>query len=178
MDFRLETLGNPHDFSAEKTAADEMSAKINGKELRITVTRISDFEIFLSITEDGRTRNRRVFVADASDGKWVAAGGLSRFYRDLTQEKARKGRKKGLAEGPKAITPPMPAVVVRIPVTVGDSVQAGDPVIVVSAMKMETTLMASFAGRVEKINAAVGDKVMPGEILVDIVPAEETQKTE
>ncbi|HOS98411.1 MAG TPA: acetyl-CoA carboxylase biotin carboxyl carrier protein subunit [Deltaproteobacteria bacterium] len=38
----------------------------------------------------------------------------------------------------------------------------------VSAMKMETTLSAPFPGIVTRINCAEGDKVMPGQILVDI----------
>lgn len=178
MDFALENLGRELCFSAEKTGEGELLAVIGEKTLQVRVTRISDHEIFLSVTEEGRTWNKRVFVADTPEGKWVAAGGLSRFYRDLEQEKARRGKKKGLAEGPRPITPPMPAVVVRIPVAVGDAVAAGDPVIVVSAMKMETTLSASFPGTVTKINAAVGDKVMPGDILVDIAPAEEAAKME
>jgi pyruvate carboxylase len=35
-------------------------------------------------------------------------------------------------------------------------------------MKMETTLFAPFDGTVKKVNVAEGDKVMPGDILVDI----------
>jgi biotin carboxyl carrier protein len=50
----------------------------------------------------------------------------------------------------------------------GDSVQKGDNVIVLTAMKMETTLTAPFPGRVKGINVSVGEKVMPGKILVDI----------
>jgi biotin carboxyl carrier protein len=40
-------------------------------------------------------------------------------------------------------------------------------------MKMETTLYAPYNGTVEKINTSIGDKVMPGEILVDIKKNEE-----
>jgi len=62
----------------------------------------------------------------------------------------------------------MPSVVIRIMVAEGDSVQKGDSVIVLTAMKMETTLTAPFSGRVTGINVSVGEKVMPGKILVDI----------
>jgi pyruvate carboxylase len=41
-------------------------------------------------------------------------------------------------------------------------------VIVVESMKMETTLSAPSDGRVRAVNVAAGDKVMPGQILVDI----------
>jgi 3-methylcrotonyl-CoA carboxylase alpha subunit len=62
----------------------------------------------------------------------------------------------------------MPSVVMAALVKVGDLVEKGQEVVVLSAMKMETTLRAPFRGRVIKINAHVGDKVMPGEILVDL----------
>jgi biotin carboxyl carrier protein len=62
----------------------------------------------------------------------------------------------------------MPSVVVRILVAEGDQVEKGQGVVVVMAMKMETTLRAPFSGKMLKINVSVGDKVMPGQILVDI----------
>ncbi len=40
-------------------------------------------------------------------------------------------------------------------------------------MKMETTLQAPYAGRVTRINAVEGEKVMPGLILMDIERQEE-----
>jgi 3-methylcrotonyl-CoA carboxylase alpha subunit len=62
----------------------------------------------------------------------------------------------------------MPAVVVGVLVSEGDLVELGDRLLVISAMKMETTLTAPRDGRVAAVNVAVGDKVMPGTILVDI----------
>jgi len=69
----------------------------------------------------------------------------------------------------------MPAVVISIPVSEGDVVEKGQAVVIVSAMKMETTLTAPFNGTVKKINTTEGDKVMPGDILVDIDKSESNQ---
>jgi biotin carboxyl carrier protein len=66
----------------------------------------------------------------------------------------------------------MPAVVVKIMVAVGQQVKAGEGLVVVSAMKMETTLSAPFDARVVKINVAVDDKVAPGDTLVDLEAVE------
>jgi len=71
-------------------------------------------------------------------------------------------------ETPGEVTPPMPAVVVRILIHEGDRVKRGQGLIVVTAMKMETTLVAPSDGRVKKINTSEGAKVVPGEILVEI----------
>ena len=68
------------------------------------------------------------------------------------------------------VTPPMPSVVVKVLVEEGQTVARGDHLVVVSAMKMETTLTAPFEGRVARINVAAGDKVRPGDILVDLEP--------
>ncbi|HEX3131232.1 MAG TPA: carboxyl transferase domain-containing protein [Thermoanaerobaculia bacterium] len=55
---------------------------------------------------------------------------------------------------------PAPAVVVAVPVREGEEVQAGDPLVVLEAMKMETTVPAPAAGRVRKVlvrkNSQVG----------------------
>ena len=47
--------------------------------------------------------------------------------------------------------------------------------VVVSAMKMETTLKAPYNGTVMQINTAEGEKVMPGEILADIKEIKEEE---
>jgi 3-methylcrotonyl-CoA carboxylase alpha subunit len=66
----------------------------------------------------------------------------------------------------------MPAVVTKLLVAEGDPVEKGQGVVVVSAMKMDTTLVAPFDGVVTRINVAEGDKVTPQQVLVDIAPAE------
>ena len=71
----------------------------------------------------------------------------------------------------------MPAVVVRILIQEGDQVEKGQGLVVVSAMKMETTLCAPLAGEVTAIHTSVEEKVAPGEILVEIkTPEQETTK--
>ncbi|MCU0578664.1 MAG: hypothetical protein MUF69_03870, partial [Desulfobacterota bacterium] len=74
----------------------------------------------------------------------------------------------GLDEEPGEVTPPMPAVVVRLLVREGEMVVKGQGLVVVSAMKMETTLKAPMDGVVRKINTALQAKVMPGDRLVEI----------
>jgi biotin carboxyl carrier protein len=59
-------------------------------------------------------------------------------------------------------------VVVKVLVAVGDAVTRGQPLVVVSAMKMETTLVAPKDGTVSEIKAKEGDKVNPSDVLVHI----------
>jgi urea carboxylase len=55
-------------------------------------------------------------------------------------------------------------------VETGQQVSAGDPLIVLEAMKMETTVGSPLSGRVVRIMANPGQDVMPGQPLVAIVP--------
>jgi acetyl/propionyl-CoA carboxylase alpha subunit/acetyl-CoA carboxylase carboxyltransferase component len=63
-----------------------------------------------------------------------------------------------------------PAVVVSIPVAVGDEVRAGDVVVVVEAMKMETSLTAPFDGRVRQVLAGANVHVAAQAPLVRLEP--------
>jgi pyruvate carboxylase subunit B len=62
----------------------------------------------------------------------------------------------------------MPGNIVEVLVKVGDSVKAGQAVLITEAMKMETEVHANVAGIVKAVHVAKGDRVTPGEILVEI----------
>jgi acetyl-CoA carboxylase carboxyltransferase component/pyruvate/2-oxoglutarate dehydrogenase complex dihydrolipoamide acyltransferase (E2) component len=66
---------------------------------------------------------------------------------------------------------PAPAVVVAMPVTAGEEVDAGQTVAVLESMKMETAVRAPFAGRVRDVVAAVNTQVDGGAVLLRIDPA-------
>ncbi|MEE4360660.1 MAG: sodium-extruding oxaloacetate decarboxylase subunit alpha [Pseudomonadales bacterium] len=76
------------------------------------------------------------------------------------------GRPRITADGDVGTT--MPGNIVDVLVAEGDSVQAGQAVIVVEAMKMETEVQAPIAGTVVSVNVQKGDRVTPGEALVQI----------
>ena len=50
----------------------------------------------------------------------------------------------------------------------GDTVKAGQAVLITEAMKMETEVQAAIAGKITAIHVAKGDRVNPGEILIEI----------
>jgi acetyl-CoA/propionyl-CoA carboxylase, biotin carboxylase, biotin carboxyl carrier protein len=69
----------------------------------------------------------------------------------------------GSAEG--TISSPMQATVVKVLVSPGDSVVAGDLVCVLEAMKMEQPIMAPKDGTVESVGVNVGDSITGGHII-------------
>lgn len=128
----------------------------------MSVKEVSSNHLHLDV--NGRPMN--LFLAPTSEGAWVWVEGRARFVQDA--EKAARRKAKSPMETPGMVTPPTPASVVRIMVEVGQNVRKGQPLIVVSAMKMEMTLSAPYSGVVAAVNAQVGAQVRPGEILVEI----------
>ena len=76
------------------------------------------------------------------------------------------------ADGDHAVMAPMPGRVVRVLVAPGDTVQAGQGLAVVEAMKMENEVASPAAGVVSDVRAAAGDSVESGAVLV-VVSIEE-----
>ena len=58
--------------------------------------------------------------------------------------------------------------VYQIPTTVGQSVQAGDAVVIIEAMKMEIPVVAPEAGTIASIDVAVGDAIEAGAVLATL----------
>ncbi|HEX8183510.1 MAG TPA: biotin carboxylase N-terminal domain-containing protein [Blastocatellia bacterium] len=67
---------------------------------------------------------------------------------------------------------PMPGQVLKILVAAGQQISAGDPLVVLEAMKMEQTIRASTEGVVEAVLVKQGDVVAPGDVLVHIAPSQ------
>nr|WP_241095106.1 biotin/lipoyl-containing protein [Marinicauda algicola] len=61
----------------------------------------------------------------------------------------------------------MPGLVVAVNVAEGQEVKAGEPLVVVEAMKMENVLRAERDGTVKSIHAKAGDSVAADELLIE-----------
>jgi len=164
MRYHLIINGQPH--SLEVSPGDENSLSVTWAEedpKQVLFYPVYEGRLFLIV--DGKRVG--AFVADGPDGKHIFVHGKTFLVKDADQEPARK-RSGSKVDIPEQVTPPMPSVVVRILVDVGDRVKRGQGLVVVSAMKMETTLVAPYEGAVTRINTVLDAKVAPGDILVDL----------
>ena len=125
---------------------------LDGVSHRVPYQRDPDGSLRLSI--DGRT------VPAWSDSTWAVADGRARPIERIAAA--------AKEELPDRITPPMPAMVVRVEVSVGAVVARGDRVVVISAMKTETALKAPRDGVIKAVNVVAGQSVRPGELLVEL----------
>ena len=84
----------------------------------------------------------------------------TRAIRDITAESSK-------STGPASLVAPMPGLIVRVSVSPGDAVQAGQGLVVMEAMKMENELRAPAAGTVKTVMVEPGKAVEKGTVLVD-----------
>lgn len=117
-------------------------------------------------------------AADPLDGvgRWVLGVAGERAEVDAVDERTRAIA--GLVTAPSVaaaggtVKAPMPGLVVRVEVEVGQRVEAGAGLVVVEAMKMENELRAPHAGVVETVHVAAGQTVEKGAPLVTLASAE------
>jgi biotin carboxyl carrier protein len=130
----------------------------DGSAHHLRVHRISEGE-FAVETPQGLRPAR---AARDGDAIWVHFEG--RTYRfDIARE---RGRRRGTPLGD--LSSPMPGQVQRVLVAEGDVVTAGQPLMVVEAMKMQLEIKATHAGRVERLLAQPGQQVEAGAPLVEL----------
>jgi pyruvate carboxylase subunit B len=95
-----------------------------------------------------------------------------RFETEALDERTRSIRDLSAASagpiGPAPIIAPMPGLIVRVNVSIGDRVEAGQGIVVMEAMKMENELRATAGGTVKSIAVSAGTAVEKGALLVEL----------
>jgi pyruvate carboxylase subunit B len=95
-----------------------------------------------------------------------------RYHVEALGERARAiqelAAKSAPPAGPAPVIAPMPGLIVRVNVAVGDTVAAGQGVLVMEAMKMENELRASAAATVKTVRVVQGTAVEKGTVLIEL----------
>ena len=170
MKFRLEGSSDEFEVELTQTAPGCVRALINGDEIEAGIASISPED---GVIQVGR-QLKRVFSTRQRDSIWVAAGPA--HFELIPVEPRSSRRAHGLATP--EITAPMPGKVVKLPVTEGQPVNAGDVVVVLEAMKMETALYAESAAVVREIRVGIGQMVDHGAVLLVLNPAPSSGEAE
>ncbi len=147
-------------------AVDGDHVTVNGRAVAARIERHGEAEAILHL--DGV--RHPLGVAGRDDEGWqLVDGGAVRAVQAVDertrhiQSLAGAGRS---AAGGGTVKAPMPGLVVRVQVAVGDTVRAGQSLVVLEAMKMENELKAPAAGVVASVAATVGAAVDKGAVLV------------
>jgi biotin carboxyl carrier protein len=147
-------------------------AIVNGE--RIAASLVSVPGTPVQLVRMGDTVHRVVARRGDRRGAWRLDTDGVRFETDALDERMRALRdlteSSAAASGPAPLVAPMPGLVVRVSVAVGDEVSAGQGLVVVEAMKMENELRSTSAGVVTAVRAVVGAAVEKGAVLVELGP--------
>jgi acetyl-CoA/propionyl-CoA carboxylase biotin carboxyl carrier protein len=157
--------GHPHIEVAVTGRAADAQVRI-GENLVRAAARLEGDE--LVVEHAGTTRR----YARARDGAvlWLAADGVSWALTQTDRLTAARADAAAATGGP--ITSPMPGTVLDVRVHAGDRVTAGQPLLVVEAMKMEHTITAQIDGIVAELPVRAGQQVALDEQLALITPEE------
>ncbi|WP_295398938.1 sodium-extruding oxaloacetate decarboxylase subunit alpha [uncultured Thiocystis sp.] len=160
-----EPLEPPPTGTGPRTAPTEFNIAVHGETYHVKVTGTghkSQDERHFYFAIDGIPEEVVVETLD----EIVLTGGAEGAVKKAIAGKRPKPTQPG------HVATSMPGNIVDVLVKEGDTVTAGQPVLITEAMKMETEIQAPIAGTVTAMFVIKGDAVNPGEVLLEITPAE------
>ncbi|MGH9555202.1 MAG: biotin/lipoyl-containing protein [Terriglobales bacterium] len=152
-------------FSVElKRSAEKNSwrCRISGREIALDA--VFPEPGVLSLILEGRTFE---YHRESSGGDLFLVEAESHYQVAVRDPRSFRGRKTADAArgGPKNVRAPMPGRILRVLAAVGDAVEAGAPLLVIEAMKMQNEIRSPKKGTVRKLLAEAGATVSAGDAL-------------
>ena len=114
------------------------------------------------------TVNGNVYNVTVEEGQTSGAPVAAAAPKTAPAAPAPKAAAPKAAAGAVAVTASVPGKVLKVEASVGQAVKAGDPIIILEAMKMEIPVVAPQDGTVASIDVAVGDAVESGDSLASL----------
>jgi biotin carboxyl carrier protein len=164
---KLKRIGGGPEREVElvSTSDSAITARIDGEEISAEMKTLPDGSAMLAIGE----RRYHISGTKRPNSILVAAGAMSAEYQIV---EARRGSHHVGLTAP-TVDAPMPGTVLKILVKEGARVETNDPLIVLEAMKTETTLSAESPAVVKRVCVQVGQRVDHGATLIELGPAPE-----
>ena len=159
--------GAEHRVRLDAVAGETLASVDGGKSIELIGRWSPGGRLFV-----GRIDEREIAVRIARDGRgWrLASGGASHRATVLAPHVAALTRhtiEKVPPDLSRFLFCPMPGLVTAINVAAGDAVEAGQPLAVIEAMKIENILRAEKAGRVKKVEAKTGESLAVDAVIIE-----------
>ncbi|GAC1452230.1 MAG: acetyl/propionyl/methylcrotonyl-CoA carboxylase subunit alpha [Steroidobacteraceae bacterium] len=151
--------GQSHTVELEYADGRPAGARVGGRG-RLALAAVTTAPEVIAAQIDARHHQARYQRAGAHLYLWTA----QEQYDFLIEDPRTREFTASVATG--GLTTPLPGVVVSVPVAVGQTVAAGEVLMVIEAMKMEHTITAPYAGTVETIHFGRGARVPEGSELL------------
>jgi biotin carboxyl carrier protein len=143
----------------------EPRLNIDGFPLELSLSQVSG-PGHLSLILDGRSYEAMIESRSSVTAVTIEGELYEVQVVDSRSQKLRQFTHQTGDEGLVTISAPMPGLVVEVEVAPGDSVEKGQGVCIVEAMKMQNEMKAPRAGVVKEVSAKYGSKVERGDPLV------------
>lgn len=152
---------------------DSMTIEVDGKIYNVDVCIFGNGQC--SIINNGISYNPFI-VHDKGTKHYSVSLNYSVYEVDMLDSQAkymRMRKRSTLDKLDNIITAPMPAKIIKVYVTGGIKVKAGEPLVTFEAMKMQSTVQASSNCVIENVCCKEGESVMAEQILLTLKPEEE-----
>ena len=162
MNYKFNFLEKTHKINLEKVD-DLFKVIINDKQ----EYEISDVEVesnLISFKADDKLHN--IYCFSDKDKTHLSIDGEN-YTLELAKDISTKS-KSGKQHKGDSVSSPMPGLLVKVPVSVGDKVKSGDTLAIVEAMKMQNELPAPRDGIIKKINGKEGEQVDALQVIVEL----------
>ena len=166
MRFTVRAAGQSWDVAVSGDAPRYVVA-IDGRSFAVDARNLGD-DSLLTLLLDQRSVLAHTRAADPKRGLWdVSIDGKYRRLEVLDAlASAALEAQDAAAKGGFELAAPMPGLVVAVHVRAGDRIEAGVPLVVMEAMKMQNELVAESPGTVREVRVAPGQAVESGATLV------------
>jgi glutaconyl-CoA/methylmalonyl-CoA decarboxylase subunit gamma len=165
MKYYLDINGRPHEVELTERLG-ELSVLVDGEPLDLKYSSVDGLGQFLVLSE-GKSYGVSIDGASTELGITIA-GSLYDVQIEDERERAAGAAERAAGKTGGLIKSVMPGVVVELLVEEGQEVEAGQPLLILEAMKMQNEIASPHGGLVKAIHAVPGKAVAAGEKLVQI----------
>lgn len=154
-----------YDIELVSKEGNKVQLSLNGKRIELDVVMSEDG--FCSLLYKGRSYNAE--SVNHSEGKYTITTDFKHFDIALSNPQKkylRNSRGNHIGEAQESIRSPMPGKIINVLVEENQKVQKGDGLLIIEAMKMQSTYTAAQDAEVEKISVREGDSVLRDQLLI------------
>ncbi len=146
----------------------EGAVTVDGDKKKVDIAKINDNTI--SLISEGKQTMAQIVSLDSENKTVVLLIDQTQYEVNIKDKMDLLLDELGMADmltkKMADLTSPMPGLIVKVEVASGDTVQKGDPLIILEAMKMENSLKASADGVVADVQVEAGSSVEKGQTLI------------
>ena len=169
MKYYVSVNGRAHEVELVERAGRRL-VRVDGKDLDLSYAEVDDLGQVVLLSQG------KSYGLSIEGGETRVAITLAGHFYDVEledeRERAAHAAERAAKKGGGTVSSVMPGVVVEVLVAKGASVEKGEPLLILSAMKMQNEIAAPSAGIVKDLHVTPGQAVSAGEKLVTLAPRE------